>query len=630
MSKKKTILIIAIIITTLIVLAGTIFLIQKYKNTVLPGVAVAGVDIGGQKTDKAMIQMEDVLTEFLSENVVIMSGDAVVEFTPADLGINFDYKKTKELLPTILNGFGFLISGRGIEPVVTIDEDKLLSVISILDLESSAQNAYLSLDPNLKEVVLVEEKWGVYMDEKTFIEDLNEKFTHLSDEPITINLQKIEPAIKASDVEPFMELSKNILTKKITISYDSKQWIFSASEYSNLISFGTKSTFSIGAGMNQSKDAKYSLLHNMSRFADAKLPIEWSDGEKSDMAKENSFVQTGINVVIDSAGLDNYVEDLIAAEIKTSAENVSITMDDAGVVTFEGSAKNGMEVNNDALKDMLELALENEIDAIDLPTKIIESETIVSQNLADMGIKELISVGYTDFSGSPYNRTLNIGVGLSKFNGILIEPGKTFSFVDSLGPVDAENGYYKELVITGDETKPEYGGGLCQVSSTMFRAILYGGLPIVERTEHSYAVSYYAYPSGYGLDATIYQPSPDLKFTNDTGSYILVQAYSEGTSAYFKFYGTDDGRTVIMDGPYYNNRTAAPADVIIYTTELTPGEKEKKDSAHNGFDATWYRTIISSEGTETKETIFSHYQAWPAKYLVGIAEEESGSGTVAE
>ena len=196
--------------------------------------------------------------------------------------------------------------------------------------------------------------------------------------------------------------------------------------------------------------------------------------------------------------------------------------------------------------------------------------------------------------------------------------------------MDAASGYYKELVITNNETKPEYGGGLCQVSSTMYRAVLYGGLPVVARTEHSYAVSYYAYPSGYGLDATIYQPAPDLKFTNDTGSYILIQSYSEGTSAYFKFYGTDDGRTVIMDGPYYSNRVGAPADIIVYTTELAAGETQKKDSAHNGFDATWYRTIIGSDGTEETETIFSHYQAWPAKYLVGIAEGESGSGTTVQ
>jgi len=247
----------------------------------------------------------------------------------------------------------------------------------------------------------------------------------------------------------------------------------------------------------------------------------------------------------------------------------------------------------------------------------------IPEELQELGITELIATGYTGYSGSPYNRGMNIAVGMSKFNGVLVEPGEVFSFLDTLGVVDGSTGYYKELVITNNETKPEYGGGLCQVSSTMFRAMLYGGLPIETRYEHSYAVSYYAYPNGYGLDATIYQPWPDLQFTNDTGGYILIQAYVEENEAYFKFYGTSDGRTVAMDGPYYSNYVSPPSDVIIYTDELQPGVSSKQDSAHTGFDVDWYRTVVMPDGTETTENIHSHYQAWPAKYLVGAPLEES-------
>src|SRR3989339_829109 len=481
--KAYILLIIAIaIITTIIV--GMFFLMRKYESTVLAGANIAGVDAGGKNIDDAMTQIEAELSIFLEKKVVILASDQVAEFLPADLGIGFDYEKTKNSLPTmrslsgILRGVYLFVSGQEIVPSVVIDEEKLFSAISILNLELDAQNAYLSLDPVSKEVILNAESSGIKMDRESFQQDLNKKFEDLSEDSITINLFEIEPAIISADIEPFMDQAGDILTKKITISYDSDEWIFSASDYSYLLSFGTKSTFAEDFG------------------------ITWSDGEQNENAKENSLVETGIDVVIDEGGLGKYVQDFIATEV---------------------------------LKDMIELSLESGVDAIDLPVKTLSSEVNVSQNLADLGIKELISVGYTDFTGSPYNRILNVGVGLSKFNGLLVEPGETFSFLDHLGAVDAANGYYKELVITDNETKPEYGGGLCQVSSTMFRAILYGGLPIVERTEHSYAVSYYAYPSGYGLDATIYQPAPDLKFTNDTGSYILIQSYSEGTSAYFKF-----------------------------------------------------------------------------------------------
>ena len=158
--------------------------------------------------------------------------------------------------------------------------------------------------------------------------------------------------------------------------------------------------------------------------------------------------------------------------------------------------------------------------------------------------------------------------------------------------------------------------------------MLFGGLPITERKAHSYAVAYYARPMGYGLDATIYPPDVDLKFKNDTPGYILIQAYVDGEDAYFKFYGTSDGRTVEMDGPYIDKRTEPPTDVIVETDTLAPGERKKIDSAHEGFEATWYRTVKkpteeSLIPVETpKETFFSRYKAWPNKYMVGKEKTE--------
>ncbi|MFA6528113.1 MAG: VanW family protein [Candidatus Gracilibacteria bacterium] len=615
--KKKIIITTVVAATIAITVSASLYIMsQKYGGMVYPGTYIAGIEIGSELKESAFATVEEALNNFLAKPVVIIANGNVSEFAPADLGISFDYEKTKELIPVIGEYYGLiktikLLNGKdNIEPVVLVDEEKLHSTLSILSVESKAQNAYLSLDTATNEVSIIPENSGQEIDWEIFLQDINDKFAALNEDQITLTVNKLDPTVSSSDLEPFKDQAKDILTRSVEIYYGSESWTFSATENSNLMSFGTEDLLDFPA----------SGITN---------PIEiiWPDEESVD---NSDFVSTELRVVIDETGLDEYVMQLINAEVETPAQEVSITMDDAGVITFEGSASDGTGVDKKALKEMLELALSNGIQEIDLPIKTTKGGVKVSQNLADMGVNDLIAVGYTDFSGSPYNRNLNIGVGLSKFNGMLVEPGETFSFIENLGAVDAASGYYKELVITNNETKPEYGGGLCQVSSTMYRAILYGGLPVVARTEHSYAVSYYAYPSGYGLDATIYQPSPDLKFLNDTGSYILIQAYSEDTSAYFKFYGTDDGRTVIMDGPYYSNRVGAPADVITYTTALAPGETQKKDSAHNGFDATWYRTIISGDGTETKETIFSHYQAWSAKYLVGIAEEGSGSGTAAE
>ena len=112
--------------------------------------------------------------------------------------------------------------------------------------------------------------------------------------------------------------------------------------------------------------------------------------------------------------------------------------------------------------------------------------------------------------------------------------------------MNAEAGYLPELVIKNNKTIPEFGGGLCQVSTTMFRTALLAGLPILERRPHAYRVRYYDWPYGPGVDATVYQPHPDLRFKNDTKHYILIQTRIVGTRLYFDFYGTKEkeGRIV--------------------------------------------------------------------------------------
>jgi vancomycin resistance protein YoaR len=238
-----------------------------------------------------------------------------------------------------------------------------------------------------------------------------------------------------------------------------------------------------------------------------------------------------------------------------------------------------------------------------------------------MGIKELIGVGHTSFFGSPTNRIHNIKTGIAKLNGALIAPNEEFSINARLGPVDDSTGYKKELVITKKGTIPEYGGGLCQVSTTMYRAAIFSGLKITARAAHSYAVTYYSQVLGHGLDATIYSGGQDLKFINDTPGYILIQGYVENNHAYFKFYGTSDGRTITMDGPYLANYVYPSKDIIYEnSTEIPVGTTKLVEKRNTGFEATWYRTITRPDGTQEKEEIFSHYKATQERYWVGVPE----------
>ena len=219
-------------------------------------------------------------------------------------------------------------------------------------------------------------------------------------------------------------------------------------------------------------------------------------------------------------------------------------------------------------------------------TKLIVYQTPPQTSFSQtntLGINQLIGEGVSNFAGSPNNRRHNIAAGIEKFKGVLIAPGATFSFDDSLGPVTADAGFLPELVIDNGTTLPELGGGLCQVSTTTFRAAMAAGLPITARRNHAYPVSYY---SPQGTDATIYPGSADLKFINDTPGTILIWPYErDKNTLVFDFYGTDDGRKVTLEKP------------IVYD--------RKPDGS---MKATWTR-IVTLDGSTSTSTFNSVYQS---------------------
>ncbi len=309
-------------------------------------------------------------------------------------------------------------------------------------------------------------------------------------------------------------------------------------------------------------------------------------------------------------------------KINRPMTTVSISKGKNNKVQFDGKGKNGLVLNIEELRHIINTALVGDIVKIELPIDEQAFTVTASPDVQAMGIKEVLSVGHTTYYGSPANRMFNISVGMKKFDGVVIPPGEVFSFNKKLGLVDGENGFLKELVIKPEGTIPEFGGGLCQVSTTAYRAALYAGLPITERTPHSYAVSYYSQVGGHGIDATIYPGVRDLKFKNDTTGSIAMQSYAEGSEAYFILYGSNDGRTVKMEGPAITNRHSDGSTETTKTATLPVGKKQQIESAHQGFDTLWFRYITLPGGLTSKEEIASQYRATKNRFLVGATAEE--------
>ena len=271
-----------------------------------------------------------------------------------------------------------------------------------------------------------------------------------------------------------------------------------------------------------------------------------------------------------------------AKNIERSAVNARLALDEESKLIEIRSPKNGTKLDNDRSVINIITALAQGQSTVELVLTTYEPEITLEKAFL-LGIKKLLGSGVSNFVGSSHARINNIKIGSAVFNGTVLSPGDEFSFNSALGPVDGENGYKRELVIKNNKLIPEFGGGLCQVSTTVFRAAVNAGLPIVERHPHSLPVRYY---NPQGFDAAIYPEVSDLKFKNDTPGHLLIQGEVLGSTLSFEIYGSDDDRKVTVEGPH--------------TYESSP----------DGSLKTWLKRVITrSDGSQKKDMFYSSYKS---------------------
>jgi vancomycin resistance protein YoaR len=305
------------------------------------------------------------------------------------------------------------------------------------------------------------------------------------------------------------------------------------------------------------------------------------------------------------------------AQFEQVAQDAIFEYDGSKIIKFQPH-KTGVAIDWDALAKDLFDSFESKQNEIIVLTKESEPK-ILLESTNDLGIKEIIGVGHSDFSGSPKNRIHNIKTGVNSLKNILIAPGETFSLIKALGAIDASTGYLEELVIKDNKTQSEFGGGLCQIGTTTFRAAMGAGFSIVERQNHSYQVAYYFENGVSGTDATIYDPKPDFRFKNDTAHWVLLDPHINGSKLDFNFWGTSDGRKASRTIPKTLATKSAPPKVEIPTTTLAPGKVKCTEKAHSGATMLFTYTVEYPDGTIKKQDFQSYYKPWAEVCLIGVA-----------
>lgn len=575
-----------------LLIIATIFVHQRiYAGRIFPGVYLGSFQLGSLRPEEAKLLLELTITDIERNGLNFIGqsekGQKEIKIKPIliavadpDLSrriINLDLEATLDkamavgrqgsLTERLKQIFLSQLRGWPIEAVVQIDESELRENIKVKfqSLEQEPHDASFELTKK-GEIKLIGDKSGYFFDFNRAVEDAKHNLLKINNEPINLQLIHYEPKIKIQDVELMVSRIKEVLDlAPITLRFAENKWSIKKDLLSQWLVL--KKDKDIELILNQEKILTYL-----------------------------NFLTKDIN------------QEALDAKFKMSGERV---------IEFQPS-RMGLRLQLEASVQEISRQILAGNRQIDLIVETVAPE-ILTQDVNDLGIKELIGRGVSNFAGSPKNRRHNIAVGAKKLNGILIKPGEEFSLLKAIGEVNEQTGFLPELVIKGDRTIPEFGGGLCQIGTTTFRVALYSGLPITARTPHSYRVVYYE-PAG--MDATIYNPQPDLKFINDTGHHILFQTKIEGDNLIFEFYGTSDGRKVEITQPKIFNVVAPGPPIYIKTTELPAGQKKKIESQHLGADTEFSRIIIYPDGKKKEEIWKSHYRPWQEIWLVGIEKKE--------
>jgi vancomycin resistance protein YoaR len=251
-----------------------------------------------------------------------------------------------------------------------------------------------------------------------------------------------------------------------------------------------------------------------------------------------------------------------------------------------------------------------------------QSPAVGLGDVNSMGIKERLGVGRSTYFHSIPGRVYNVELAASRINGTVVKPGEEFSFNKAVGEVSGATGYKPAYIIANGRTELGDGGGVCQDSTTAFRAALDAGLPITSRRGHAYRVGYYEQDAKPGLDATVYAPSTDFKFLNDTPAYLLIQTIvdSPNRSLTYVIYGTSDGRTSAITDHVVWGATPPPPDIYQDDPSLPAGTIKQVDWKAPGAKAKFIYTVTRNGEVITNETYTTNYKPWASIYLRGTGQ----------
>ncbi len=583
-----------------LLVSATLLFQLWFAGRIFPGVSVAGVPVGGLTPTAAAQRLAQEWTFPQTGRILLQDKERVWLFTPQQLGLFLDAQASAEqafrlgrsgsLLTRFNDQLTALYSGSTVAPVLIFDQRIAHQQLVNLAREIDRPVLEASLGLQGTEVIVRSGEIGRTLDVEASLLLLTHQLQTLTDGVVPLIVRETPPLIL--DASAQAEVARRILSQPLTITLPEDQpdysqvgpWVFDPPTL---------------AGM---------------------LTIERVQNEQG----------ATYQVTLQRDALLNFLSNLAPNLAKDPQNARFIFNDDTHQLELIQHAVIGRRLNIEAsLRTIQEKVTQGEHTValvFDYNPPPVTDDATAEQ----LGIRELIHAETSYFYGSSRERVQNIQAAAARFHGLLVAPGEVFSMAQALGDITLDNGYAEALIIVGNQTIKGVGGGVCQVSTTLFRAAFFAGYPIIERHAHAYRVYYYEKVAGNrinprlaGLDATVFVPLVDFKFKNDTPYWLLMETYVNpaASTLTWKFYSTSDGRHVEWDTTGPINVVDPPPPLYRENPDLAQGEIKQVDWEAQGADVIVTRTVYRNGEVYLQDTFKTHYRPWQAVYEYGPGTE---------
>jgi vancomycin resistance protein YoaR len=584
----------------LLVSAATMYWFRSsYDDRIYPAIHVAGLNLSGKSVSGAQQAIEQRANAFESSRASFTYHDRQWQPTLAELGVSVDTEASLDAARAVgreddarrrvRSAWKLLRDDKNIPLSVSLDEPTLNRWFDRVDTDLGVAPRDAELRVNDGKVTVVPDVAGTVVDREQMKGLLIASLAGLQAPSGSLATIAREPRVRAADLTPTKQRLEQALAQPVKVQFEQQTWTLDPRDLGGYV-------------------------------------VQQIDETKTGAG--------AVTLSLDRKPLASWLTGLVADRVNREPKDAVVGWNGERVVAVESSV-DGAKLKPATLADAVSASFFGDHHGVDIPVAVIKPR-VDSNHLDKLGITTRLGVGSSNFDGSDDGRATNIQVGANILNGYLIAPHELFSFNHAIGVITPELGFVESNIIDGERIGRDVGGGICQVSTTVFRAAFEAGLPIEEWNPHRYRLGFYEQDDWpVGLDASILQPEGnpfgggDFSFRNPTDSWILMESYTDGPRVVVVLYGPDLGYKVDVTGPVLGDTYPPDPDTEIVDENADPGTVEQTEYAQEGLDVSFSRDVYDRDGNLIESREFAtHF--YPRGNVWKVSPDMKGQSPAAD